>query len=53
MVCVGRGPREVTLPLVHAAVNEIDIRYIIIHNYYLLYRCSNDNFFLISINLNK
>ena len=26
MVCVGRGPREVKLPIVHAAVNEIDIR---------------------------
>ena len=24
---VGRGPREVKLPIVHAAVNEIDIRY--------------------------
>ena len=27
MVCVGRGPREVKLPIVHAAVNEIDIRW--------------------------
>ena len=27
MVCVGRGPRDVELPIVHAAVNEIDIRY--------------------------
>ena len=27
MVCIGRGPRDVELPIVHAEVNEIDIRY--------------------------